>query len=65
MIDLKQLNDKLLQHIISNWGFDDTVGWLLDEGYNVFQIRKILPEITDEEIINILEIERQKALGQI
>jgi hypothetical protein len=65
MIDLKELNDKLLHHIISNWGFDDTVGWLLDEGYKVFQIRKILPEITDEEIINILEIEREKALGQI
>jgi hypothetical protein len=63
MIDLKQLNDKLLEHVISNWGFYDTVGWLLDEGYKVFEIREILPEITDEDIINILEIEREKAIG--
>ena len=39
MIDLKQLNDKLLEHVISNWGFNDAVGWLLDEGYKVFEIR--------------------------
>jgi hypothetical protein len=64
MIDLKQLNDKLLEHVISNWGFNDAVGWLLDEGYKVFEIREILPEITDEDIINILEIEREKALGK-
>jgi hypothetical protein len=63
MIDLKQLNDKLLEHVISNWGFNDAVGWLLDEGYKVFEIREILPEITDEDIINILEIEREKAIG--
>lgn len=64
MIDQKTLNDKLLQHVIANWGFGDTVGWLLDEGYKVFEIREILPEITDEDIINILEIEREKAIGR-
>lgn len=65
MIDLQTLNDKLLQHIIANWGFEDTVGWLLDEGYRVVEIREIFPTITDEDLISILEVEREKALGWI